>query len=142
MRIRTLCFNSKTFGIALLIMIFVFTSQTMAVVPSNITGQWEGNIEFSSVQPKLLINLEPAQDGSLKGDISLPMQDQHNMPLKDICLEGDCVSFCLSTERAEAHFKGAYDAKMNTISGEFIQAGCSYPFQLKMKDEDQSCLEK
>ena len=142
MSITSRRFTKTAISLFSLTIIFVISSSAFAADPSNITGQWEGNIEFSSVQPKLLVNLAPAADGSLKGDISLPMQDQHNLPLKDICLDGDCVSFCLSTERAEAHFKGTYDAKTQTISGEFIQAGCSYPFQLTMKDEERSHLDQ
>jgi len=133
-------FNSKILSIVLLALIFVFASQALGADPAHITGQWEGYIEFSSVQPKLLVNLEPTANGSLKGDISLPMQDQHNLPLKDISMEGDCVSFSVSTERAEAHFKGTYNVKMKTISGEFTQACCNYPFQLTLKGDERSHL--
>jgi len=142
MRITSRRFTVAAFSLFMLAIIFVMSSSTLAADTSNIIGQWEGHIEFSSVQPKLLVNLEPAVNGSLKGDISLPMQDQHNLPLKEICLDGDCVSFSLSTKRAEAVFKGTYDAKFQTISGEFIQAGYSYPFQLKLKSDERSHLEE
>ncbi len=110
--------------------LIVIPNLAWSVNQPNVTGNWEGFVKFTSVQPKIILNLERSENGSLKGDISLPMQNQHNLPVSNITVEGDNISFDLSTGRATASFKGVYSAETHTISGDFSQAGQTFPFEL------------
>ena len=107
--------------------------QALAGHQPDLTGDWEGWVKFTSAQPKVLLSLEQSGDGTFSGTISLPMQDRHDLPVSNIEVDGNRISFDLSTGHATASFKGRYSEETDTISGDFIQAGATFPFELKCK---------
>jgi len=122
-------------------LLLALTGSVSAVELTNLTGQWEGHVQFTTVQPELQVKLDSDGDGSLTGSISLPQQDKYDIPLKDIVVDGDKVSFVLSTDRASASFAGTYSKDTQIISGDFVQAGQTYPFQLKEKNISRTLVE-
>ena len=105
---------------------------------AEMVGTYEGSVEFTSAQPKIILCLGCDQSGMLKGEISLPDQNQNNLPVSNIRVEGDNVYFELSNGRATACFKGIYSADQKTICGKLTQAGQEFPFELKYQDKERT----
>jgi CubicO group peptidase (beta-lactamase class C family) len=82
---------------------------------------------------KLEIDLDFIQnsDGSWKGDISIPAQKAIDLPLDNISFDGHQVSFEISGVPGKPTFKGTLSEDGQVITGDFTQAGKTFPFNLK-----------
>src|SRR5262249_2225309 len=93
-------------------------------------GHWEGAIETPGT--KLAIDVDfVLKDGAWTGDISIPMQGAHDLPLASIRLEGSAVAFDLPGIPGNPSFKGALADDGRTISGRFTQGGQDLAFRLE-----------
>lgn len=93
----------------------------------GMAGHWEGSIEIPG--SPLAIDVDLAEsDGQWSGDISIPAQNAKDLPLGDIVVDGDSVSFSITGVPGEPSFSGTLAG--DEISGQFSQGGGSYPFSL------------
>lgn len=94
----------------------------------SIAGHWSGEIEIPGTKLGFDIDFEQKQDGSWSGDISIPMQNAKDLPLGNIRVEGNDVSFEISGVPGSPTFKGALSDDGQRISGQFTQGGQAFPF--------------
>ncbi len=98
-------------------------------------GHWEGSISVPSMELKVLVDLALDTGSKWIGDIDIPQQATKDLPLKGISVTGNAVSFELTAGPGEPRFQGKLSDDGQTISGDFVQAGNSFPFTLKRTGE-------
>lgn len=113
----------------------LFSSASLAQTPASPAGHWEGSITLPSMELKVLVDLARDAGDKWVGDIDIPQQATKDLPLKGISFAGSAVSFELTAGPGEPKFQGKLSDDGQTISGDFVQAGNSFPFTLKRTGE-------
>lgn len=104
-------------------------AQTPQTAPT-LVGHWEGALELPG--QKMEINVDFAvKDGTLAGDISIPVQKAVDLPLTSILLEGNKATFKIQGVPGDPTFKGELSADGKKMTGTFSQSGGSFPFTLE-----------
>ncbi len=115
--------------------LLVFSSASLAQTKTGPAGHWEGSIAVPGMELNVLIDLALDSDGKWIGDIDIPAQRVTDMPLKNISVSGSAVGFELAMGAGAPAFKGKLSEDGSTLSGDFTQAGSSFPFTLKRMGE-------
>ena len=102
-----------------------------SVEPLSLNGKWEGAINLPGTTLNISIDFSKNTDGNWQGDIDIPLQGAKDLPLTNIKLAESTVSFDLPNVPGNPTFKGIIAADGNNISGDFTQAGQTFPFNLK-----------
>lgn len=121
-------------SLVLVLLLFLWTPGALYCKEAlSLAGHWEGTIDIPGM--KLEVDIDFSQDahGSWKGDISIPMQKAKDLPLANIGIEGNKVTFSISGVPGDPTFKGTFSEDGNTISGNFTQGGKTFPFTLTRK---------
>ena len=116
-------------------LLFVLTAISNAQTKINPAGHWEGSIITSTGELKVIVDLDRDAKGTWIGDIDIPDQGVKDLPLRDVSVSGDAVSFGLPAGPGEPMFKGKLSSDGPTISGDFFQSGSNVPFSLKRTGE-------
>jgi len=96
---------------------------------AGLEGHWEGTIEIPGQELKFDTDFSRVGDG-WAGDVSIPAQGAQDLPLKDLSLEADQVTFVISGIPGDPTFSGTLSDDGTRISGEFAQGGQTFPFSL------------
>jgi hypothetical protein len=97
-------------------------------------GHWSGNINIPDQALAVEVDLDkPAKDWV--GSISIPAQNATGIPLEAVAVTNGKVTFRIQGAPGEPTFIGALSADGKTLSGDFSQAGGSFPFQLSRTGE-------
>ena len=98
---------------------------TMAAA-GDARGHWEGSIEMPG-GTKLGVVVELSQDtGEWKGNIDIPMQGAHGLPLEKISVDGVKVAFAIKGVPGAPTFDGTLAGAK--IQGTFTQGGYKLEF--------------
>jgi CubicO group peptidase (beta-lactamase class C family) len=117
-------------GAILILGVCLMPAAALAAKAEELTGRWEGEINIPSL--KLSINVDfRAGESGWEGDISIPAQGAKDLPLTNIVLEKGAVSFEIQGIPGKPTFKGTVAEDGQRISGEFSQAGQTFPFALE-----------
>jgi pimeloyl-ACP methyl ester carboxylesterase len=98
---------------------------------AELPGEWSGSIETPGVP--LQVGVRFAEDeGTLDGTIDIPAEGVTGLPLGEVGVDGDTVSFSLPDIPGDPAFAGILTGAGDDaeITGEFTQAGRSFPFRL------------
>ncbi len=94
----------------------------------SVAGEWAGAIQLPSAELKIAVSL--AGDGSTwSGRISIPAQGAKDLPLGEVQVTGESVSFAMVGIPGDPRFKGVL-GKDGRIEGQFSQGGQAFPFTL------------
>ncbi len=118
--------------------LFLLTSLAGAPLAAEapaVDGHWEGAIEIPGTPLEIDIDFETAEDGTLSGDISIPIQQLEDFDLSDVAREGDAVRFKIPGIPGEPAFEGTLADDGTTIAGTFTQGGGSLDFELTRGDD-------
>ena len=127
--------RSKLISAAAAAGMLFFTSAALAQSSSSASGHWEGNIEVPGQPLAIVVDLEKKAGDVWNGTISIPAQHVSAMPLSDIAVKDDVVSFAMKGVPGDPHFAGKVAAQARTMSGDLSQGGMSMPFTLTWKGE-------
>ena len=100
----------------------------------TLEGHWEGTIAVPGSPLEVNLDFILGEDGLWSGDISIPAQNAKDVPLQRIEVDGARVSFAIAGIPGEPTFSGTLSGD-STISGDFTQAGQTFPFQLVAADD-------
>lgn len=96
---------------------------------ADVAGRWEGKVTLPGAE--LAFNVDFTEDGgALKGDISIPMQGAKDLPLENVRLSGDEVTFAIAGVGGSPTFTGKVSADGAAIEGEFTQGPIKAPFKM------------
>jgi CubicO group peptidase (beta-lactamase class C family) len=96
---------------------------------AGLEGHWKGAIEIPGQELKIDIDFGRADDG-WTGDVSIPAQGAQDLPLKDLSLKADQVTFAISGIPGDPTFSGTLSNDGTRMTGEFTQGGQTFPFSL------------
>ena len=116
-----------TVSLAVLLVATIVPARTSA---AEIDGRWDGAIEVPGQPLVIDVDFVSAADGTISGDISIPVQQLHDHGLSAIAVDGDRVTFSIPGIPGEPSFDGTVDADGTTLSGTFTQGGASLTFSL------------
>ncbi|WP_106495239.1 alpha/beta hydrolase [Lentibacillus sp. Marseille-P4043] len=94
------------------------------VMMANIAGTWKGQIETPGQPLEIILNFSEGEERN--GTISIPIQNVENIPLSDIVLKSNKVSFMMPLPGQSINFEGTLES--NELRGIFTQNGQSFPF--------------
>jgi CubicO group peptidase (beta-lactamase class C family) len=97
----------------------------------SLKGRWEGEMEIPGTPLEFNVDFSQLSDGSWKGDISIPAQMAKDLPLSDISISGDIVTFKIRGVPGDPTFKGKFNETGKKITGDLIQSGQTFPFHLE-----------
>jgi CubicO group peptidase (beta-lactamase class C family) len=105
----------------------------LAAAAAGPEGHWEGSIQIPSQTLAFDVDLVLAPDGSLAGDISIPIQSIRDWKLVNLTHEGEDVVFEIPGIPGQPTFRGKMSEGGATISGTLSQGGASFPFTMDRK---------
>ncbi len=109
-------------------------SVAMAANAPDPTGHWKGEIKLP--HQTLDINIDfSQQDNAWVGDISIPQQGAVDLPLTDIVVGDEIISFAITGVPGDPKFSGKMTDDGNTMTGEFTQAGNQVTFTITRGDD-------
>ncbi len=118
----------KMISVVLLLLLAVFIP---AAETQMLTGHWAGAIELPGSKLEIDCDFSVQPDGSWLGDISIPAQKAKDLTLSGIALKNGEVTFAISGIPGEPVFKGRLSPEGTAITGDFLQGGKSFPFQIR-----------
>ncbi|MDI6849626.1 MAG: serine hydrolase [Candidatus Saccharicenans sp.] len=96
----------------------------------KISGHWEGAIELPGMKLEIQVDFRLSAEKKLEGVISIPVQKAKDLPLENIKIEGNEISFAISGVPGNPIFKGRLEEGGQKMAGNFNQSGQSFPFNL------------
>ncbi len=113
----------------LLLLFLLFTPLLQAQHSSDLEGRWAGTIEVEG-EPLNIELLFGFDDGILDGTIDIPQQNAFNLPFDVSEATRDTVIFQFQTGTGEAVFYGGVNEAADKVTGDFEQAGMTFPFTI------------
>jgi len=103
-----------------------------ATSPAQVTdlafaGTWSGPLTQFGTTAKFVLNLV-LKDGKLEPSLDSPDQNVTNIPVSELLIEGDVVSFRVGI--ASAVYKGTLDRTNRVIRGVWTQRSVDYPLNI------------
>jgi len=122
--------RSALLGVALLLPASALHARQAAPPPS---GQWIGTLPAG---PGLEMEINLARKGAeWYGTISVPQQGTKGLPLSEVTVKSQTVTFAIKGAAGDPRFSGAMSDDGKTIIGTFTQGGGSLPLSLAWKGE-------
>ncbi len=107
--------------------LIVFLLVGFALQAQTITGDWNGLLDLGGAKLRLVLHVAESDDG-LTATIDSPDQNAFGMPVTEIALEDEVLTFELPD--AQADYRGTVAAGYTSIDGTFTQAGQRFPLVL------------
>lgn len=115
----------KKLSLVLIAVLFLI-SCTPKIELENMTGYYEGAIDVLGEELKLTLELE--REETLEGFVDIAVQGVYGLDIHDVIVLGNRVTFSITAGGNLGTFDGLYEK--NVFSGDFTQAGQSFPFKL------------
>jgi len=120
-----------------ILLVVLATSTLSAQQQPSVAGRWEGSIQVPSREVGIVVDLAKNEKGEWIGSLDLPAQGAKGSPLSNISVKDAAVGFQLLGIPGTPAFQGKLSADGKSISGDFAQAGKTFPFQLKRTGDAQ-----
>lgn len=101
-----------------------------AQAPKSFAGHWTGSIKLPTQELAFDVDLTAGASG-YTGDISIPAQNAHDLPLTNIVASGDSITFVMPNVPGNPTFRGVRSADGKTIAGGFTQGTQTFPFSMQ-----------
>lgn len=112
-------------------LIAALPSAALAAEPADFAGHWEGAIEVPGTPLGVEVDLSVGEDGALTGDITIPQQGARDLPLGNLAVDGDAVTFAIQGIPGNPTFRGALAEGGGSLVGDFTQGGATLHFSLE-----------
>lgn len=122
----------------LILRIWLFILATTGVLPTwaqtadQVKGIWKGTIQLPGFQLELSLSIDQA----LHGTMDIPVQGIHKLPLEDLVIAEEKISFKLPVSiPGNASFWGKFTDTYSRIEGTFTQSGQQLPLGFLKENE-------
>jgi uncharacterized protein len=97
--------------------------------PSGAEEIWQGELKAGAIEIRLVFHLFKQKDGGYAGTMDSPDQGAKGLDLDEVAIKDDIVR--IELKRAGVVFEGKRDKGGQEITGDFKQAGRTFPLTLK-----------
>lgn len=96
-------------------------------------GTWKGAINVMGQELEIIVEFSLDNEKNIQGNIDVPVQGATDIPLGDILLEGNKISFKIVHPQVQGDptFTGELDENGKNISGDFSQGGATGTFSIE-----------
>lgn len=94
-------------------------------------GHWEGSIKVPTGELKVVVDIDRDAKGNWVGDIDVPEQGVKDLPLGDVTVSAEAISFSMTAGPGNPKFNGKLSSEGTILAGDFSQGGGTVPFSLK-----------
>jgi pimeloyl-ACP methyl ester carboxylesterase len=122
-----------TFMCLLVVAVLAGSSLPGAADESAFEGYWDGSIAVAGTALGIRVHFG-YEDGAWTGTIDIPMQGARGLPLDNIVVSGDSITFAIAGVPGDPTFNGILDG--DTIAGPFAQSGQTFSFDLTRGTEE------
>lgn len=109
-------------------------SQIAVAAESDISGHWTGAVTIQGTDLKIELDFKKA-DAAWSGAVTIPQQGAKDLPLGEISLASDDLSFVIVNIPGNPSFKGKLAADSKAVTGDFTQGSAKGTFKLERADE-------
>lgn len=113
-------------GIFLLVLVFA----TPGIAVDNFIGEWEGAIEIPGSPLELIVEFQ-LEDDKLTGSMDIPAQGAYDINLIINSVDSKNIEFLLEGLPGDPAVKAEISDDGSLISGDFMQAGMTFPIELR-----------
>jgi len=124
--------KNKFFIIKFIIILPFFLSFNI-IYSQNLSGTWNGYLDFHTYSLKIVLHIEQDKQG-LHGTSDSPDQSAYGIPVDTIWYENGYFAFQIRS--ADIAFTGITNIDFSQIKGTFIQYGGSTPLVLSRKEPE------
>src|SRR5437868_3364134 len=103
---------------------------TASLTAADPSGHWEGSVQATTMDVKIEVDLVKNTKGDLTGTLSSIDQKVKGLPLSNLAVDGNTVSFQVKGVAGQRLFKGSLSADGRSITGDYTQGDHSMPFLL------------
>jgi len=103
---------------------------TVVTAQHSLEGIWKGAISIPGLELEVEVEFAQKED-SWTGTLDIPMQNAKDLPVTNIIVKKDEVSFDLPDVPGNASFAVTFDATGDQLEGKFTQMGQQFPAVLK-----------
>ncbi len=100
-----------------------------ALAQSPVIGRWDGAIQLQRSEMTVSVTIEPDGDGGWMGSIEIPARRAEPLPLGNIFVDGEFVSFSVEGTSGDPAFAGTISGGRR-FAGLFSEGDVTFPFQL------------
>ena len=116
--------------IALVVIVAAAVSMPVTALAQNpVIGRWDGAIQLQRSEMTVSLTIEPDGDGGWRGSIEIPARRAEPLPLGNIFVDGEFVSFSVEGTSGDPAFAGAISGGRR-FAGQFSEGDVTFPFQL------------
>lgn len=96
-------------------------------------GRWKGAINVMGQEIEIIVEFSLDDGKNIQGNIDVPAQGATDVPLGDISIEGNKISFKIVHPQVQGDptFKGALDESGKKITGDFSQGEATGTFSIE-----------
>jgi hypothetical protein len=116
------------------ILLAILLTTSALVAQDGPRGHWSGNVNIPDQALAVEVDLDKTAKAWV-GSISIPAQNATGIPLEAVTIANGKVTFRIKGAPGDPTFIGTLSADGKTLSGDFTQAGGSFPFQLSRTGE-------
>jgi len=127
---RALRFGFLAVLVTMIASTLVLSATTTASVSAAI-GDWEGKIDASGGNLRVIVHISQAPDGKLTGSLDSPDQDATGIAIDLVSYKEPDLHFAI--ERIGSSFDGKMIHDNSEITGEWKQSGLSLPLVFKRR---------
>lgn len=103
-------------------------------------GKWDGIIKTPGPELKITVTFTTDTNEKLTATLDIPQQDAKDLPLSNIDIQGETITFTLDGVPGNPKFEGTFSGDSNEITGTFIQGEEKMPFSLKKRDTEKAAI--
>jgi hypothetical protein len=107
----------------------------MAQAQPNPSGHWEGTVQAPDREINISVDLAKNEKGEWIGDLDAPIQNLKNVPLINITVKDNSVSFEIEGIPGKPVFEGKLSEDGKSVSGNVTVPAGVVPFQMKRTGE-------
>ncbi len=100
-----------------------------ALAQNPVIGRWDGAIQLQRSEMTVSVTIEPDGDGGWMGSIEIPARRAEPLPLGNIFVDGEFVSFSVEGTSGDPAFAGTISGGRR-FAGQFSEGDVTFPFQL------------
>ena len=100
-----------------------------ALAQNPVIGRWDGAVQLQGSEMTVSVTIEPDGDGGWRGSIDIPARREAPLPLGNIFVDGEFVSFSVEGTAGDPAFAGTISGGRR-LAGQFSEGDVTFPFQL------------